>query len=368
MDAAEFQAAGLYDPEAPEAADRLALLRWLASRGATLEEMQEAHRARTLTALAGDLAIRPGPRVSLDEIAARLGADVERIAAVLLAAGLPPRRRDEPAYTADDAISIEALVRGAALFGDDAGRRLARVVGSALARVAEAAVSLYLSSVEEPLRRDGGHEIELARANLRAVHALDMVPAAMRGLLRAHVETAVRRLRRARGAGRLATARMTIGFVDLVGFTSLAHRLDASELGALVDRFEEAAHDVATARDGRVVKLIGDEVMFVAVDAAAACDIALALVERFAGDPAVAPRGGLAVGEVVVRGGDYYASAVNLASRIAELAVPGELLVTTEVAAEAASPALRFEPAGRRMLKGFAEPVRLFTVSRPPAT
>ena len=46
------------------------------------------------------------------------------------------------------------------------------------------------------------------------------------------------------------------------------------ELGDVIDRFEETAHDVVNVRDGRVVKLIGDEVMFVAVDAAAGCDIA----------------------------------------------------------------------------------------------
>jgi len=62
--------------------------------------------------------------------------------------------------------------------------------------------------------------------------------------------------------------------------------------------------------------------MFVAVDAGAACEIALTLLERFADDPAVTPRGGFAEGRLLMRGGDYYGSAVNLASRLGELAVP----------------------------------------------
>jgi adenylate cyclase len=134
-------------------------------------------------------------------------------------------------------------------------------------------------------------------------------------------------------------------------------------LAELIERFEDAAYDIAAARDGRVVKLIGDEVMFVARDAASACDIALTLVERFAGDPSVTPRGGLAIGELLLRGGDYYGPIVNLAARVADLAVPGELLVTLEVAA-AAGPAFRFEPAGKRMLRGFEEPVALHALAR----
>src|SRR5262249_47383881 len=158
------------------------------------------------------------------------------------------------------------------------------------------------------------------------------------------------------------THEFTVGFVDLVGFTPLSQQLSEAELAGVVERFEDTAYDVTTARDGRVVKLIGDEVMFVAGDAAAACDIALTLVERFAGDPSATPRGGLAYGNLLVRGGDYYGPIVNLASRLAELAVPNELLVTTGVADHARSPGLHFEPAGRRMPKGFDAPVTLLTV------
>jgi adenylate cyclase len=136
------------------------------------------------------------------------------------------------------------------------------------------------------------------------------------------------------------------------------------ELGVTIERFEETAHDVVTARGGRVVKLIGDEVMFVGLDAAAACDAALALLEHFEGDPSVTPRGALATGEPVIRGGDYYGPVVNLASRVAQLAVPKELLVTAEVAAASHGATLRFEPAGKRMLKGFDEPIVLLAVER----
>jgi adenylate cyclase len=83
-------------------------------------------------------------------------------------------------------------------------------------------------------------------------------------------------------------------------------------------------------------------------------------------DRAVTPRAGLAVGPLITRGGDYYGPVVNLASRIADLAVPSEILVTAELRdeAEKLSPALHFDPAGRRMLKGFDEPIELFSLTR----
>ena len=70
---------------------------------------------------------------------------------------------------------------------------------------------------------------------------------------------------------------------------------------------------------------------------------------------AVLPRAGIAYGEVLVRGGDYYGSVVNLASRLADQAVPQELLVTEQLAESATR--CTFEPAGRRVMKGFADPV-----------
>jgi adenylate cyclase len=178
------------------------------------------------------------------------------------------------------------------------------------------------------------------------------------------MEATIFRFRQLQLGRSVDTAHMTVGFVDLVGFTTLSGRMAPRELADTIERFEETAHDVVTARGCRLVKLIGDEVMFVALDATAACDAALALVEKFRGDATVTPRGALATGELVIRGGDYYGPVVNLASRVAELAVPNELLVTEAVAAHTQSIAFRFEPAGKRMLKGFDQPVALLSVER----
>jgi adenylate cyclase len=363
MTVAEYQAAGLYDPAAPNAADRLALLEWLAARGITLAQMVEAQRERTLSGIAGDLALRPGPRLTARDIARQHGLTVDQVLAVSLAAGLPPRTADEPGYTLGDGELFATFVGGAAMFGEAATLRFTRVIGSSLARIAEAAVSLFQVNVEGPLR-ESGSELAIAKENLRAIESLEGVRSLLREFFSSHIETAIRRLREARADVTLGMVRLAVGFVDLVGFTAIGRRFTPREFVTVVERFEETAYDTVAARDGRVVKLIGDEVMFVVRDPAAACEVALTLVERFADDPAVTPRGGLAWGEVLYRGGDYYGPTVNLAARLAQIAVPGELLVTTDVATESRRDALRFEPAGKRMLKGFDEPVALLAVAR----
>jgi adenylate cyclase len=365
MTATAFEAAGLYDPQAPNAADRLELLEWLAARGVTVEQMvARAARGHLLGGLAGDLALRPGERYTLTQVAERAGVPIERVRQLNLAAGLPPIPPAAPVFTDDDVLLFGGFAGRAALFGDAPVLRFVRTVGSSLARIAEAAVSLFLVNVEGPMLQDGRSERALAEANLHAIEGLSGVEVMLRSLFRTHMETAISRLRAACGGRSIDTTYMTIGFVDLVGFTTLSREMSARELATLVERFEEAAHDVVTARGGRLVKLIGDEVMFVALDAAAACDIALALFEQFASDASVTPRGALATGELVTRGGDYYGPVVNLAARVAQLAVPHELLVTPEVVAHAAASGLRCEPAGKRMLKGFDEPVALLTVER----
>jgi adenylate cyclase len=100
--------------------------------------------------------------------------------------------------------------------------------------------------------------------------------------------------------------------------------------------------------------------MFSAIDAEALCSIALALTEAAPSD--IPARGGLASGEVVASGGDLFGPVVNLASRIADIAIPGEVLVDSSVAQ--AAPSMSFEPAGRRSLKGFSEPVHVWTLTR----
>jgi adenylate cyclase len=362
----QLEAAGVYDPAAPDADDRLRLIEWLADHGATIEQMARYARAGALIALATELGRARGPRLGLEEASARVGLSAKQIEDVVFAVGLP-LDADDPILTEDDARSLAVFVAGEGLFGREAIRRFTQVVGASLARIAEAAVALSFVNLEGPIEQRGGGSVALAEARYRASESSRPLAEAIGHLFRAHLEVAGRRLRRMRRDDAPDSARLTVGFVDLVGFTSLTRQIDTRELGRIVDRFEETAHDVAASHGARIVKFVGDEVMFVTSEAAAACDIAVGLVERFADDVRVTPRGGLATGDVLIRSGDYYGPIVNLASRLAELAIPREVLVTEVLSAEAAGRGFHFEPAGRRVLKGFDAPVRLFAAERGSA-
>ena len=150
---------------------------------------------------------------------------------------------------------------------------------------------------------------------------------------RRHLQAATRRamLDRIRGSDGGISPVMAVGFADMVGFTMLSQHLGDDELAAVVSRFEELAHDTVVALGGRVVKMIGDEVMFVVQTATGAAEIGLSLAEAYSDDELLSDvRVGLAIGPVLVQDGDYYGPVVNLASRLVGVADPGTVLVSEE--------------------------------------
>lgn len=145
-----------------------------------------------------------------------------------------------------------------------------------------------------------------------------------------------------------------VGFADLVSFTQLVRRLSERDLARVVQRFELLASDVVTAHGGRVVKTVGDEVLFVAMSAAPAGAIALDLVEAMAEDDVLPDvRVGMASGQVVSRLGDVFGTTVNLASRLTAVARPGTVLVDGAIAASLARVSgFQMSPLRRRTLRG----------------
>jgi len=148
---------------------------------------------------------------------------------------------------------------------------------------------------------------------------------------------------------------LTVGFADLVSYSHLSHRLGQAGLARLVQRFEALAADVVTAGGGRVVKMIGDEILFTADCPATGALIALSLSERMARDDLVPDvRVGLAHGEVLHSMGDVYGVTVNLAGRLTRLAQPGTVLTdpgTARLLGEQAE--FVMFPQRRRHVRGF---------------
>jgi adenylate cyclase len=125
---------------------------------------------------------------------------------------------------------------------------------------------------------------------------------------------------------------LAVGFADLVGYTSRSRGMGGRELGAMIEDFESTAAEVIARHSGRVVKTVGDGVLFTAGTGVAAVEIGLELPEAWDAEDRPPLRTGAAFGGVLTRLGDVYSPVVNLASRLTSLARPGTLLVDRELA------------------------------------
>lgn len=327
-----FEALGVYDPTSPHARQQLELLEYLVSLGATADDLVGYRDG--LPGLAAVVALRGGPGLTASEAAKRVDISEEKLLHVTRAAGFAEPGPGDRVISEQLAGLAAGMADAEAVFGEDAVLQLVRVMGSAMARLADAIVSAFLVNVEPGVRHEDPVGLSVARANAEAATLVPTATAALEILLREHIVAARRTsLGDAVEAG-YETQRMCVGFVDLVGSTALAQRLTTRELGAVLTEFEHIAADSVTGLGGRVVKLIGDEVLFTAGDERSACMIALELAAAFDAHPVVPQvRAGVAAGEVALRDGDVFGPVVNLASRAVKLAGPGEVVTPMAVAA-----------------------------------
>ena len=355
VDAGELESLGLYDPTDENAALRLELLHYLIDLGASADDLT-VYRD-TLPGLAAVLAIRGGPLLTVEEVGQRSGLTIDEMRRFVRVAGFPDPEPGTPVFTEGTAALAGNASAVAEVFGEDAQYQLLRVMGSAMARFADAVVSAFLVNVEPAARREDPVGLGVARANVEAAALLPLVGPALDLLFRQHLLGAQRTVLADADLVGYETQRLVVGFVDLVGSTELGERLSLPDLGAVLTLFEELAADMVTAGGGRIVKLIGDQILYTSPGARPACTVALDLSAACDGHPLIpAVRGGLASGRVMMRDGDVFGPVVNLAARAVKVAQPGEVLVTADLA-EAAG--LRTEPRGHHRLKGVGSEVEL---------
>jgi class 3 adenylate cyclase len=155
-----------------------------------------------------------------------------------------------------------------------------------------------------------------------------------------------------------------IVFVDLSGFTRLAEeRGDQAAVGTAMS-LQRHANAVAGRRGGRLVKLLGDGALLRFSRVKESVEAALDLVETIGAGGSLSAHAGVHTGPVIERDLDIFGRSVNLASRIAAVAQRGEVLASQAVVDAVEGPSHRFERLDQRTLKGIAEPVTLFRVTR----
>ena len=261
------------------------------------------------------------------------GLPAEEIRHVWRSLGFPDPQPGEPVFSTVDLGNLAAvaeMIRSGAV-SPEVTYGMTRVIGSSMARVASALVDAVSAGGDRP-GRDRLPPADPAVALAEAGNVLGRFPAVLEQVWRRHLQDAARR-RLLRGDVEGGPG-LVVGFADLVGFTALAQQVSDEELAAVVDQFERLAYDVVVAGGGRVVKMIGDEVMFLVEDPVMAAEIAVGLADASRDAAGLGDvRVGLAIGPVLEREGDAYGATVNLASRATSIAYPGTVVVSPELRA-----------------------------------
>ena len=360
----DYEAEGLLDGlEGDERESRLALLERLRSDGADLEELRGAVSQGRLAVLPIERLLAGEPKYTAEEVSERSGVPIDVLERQWRSLGLAIGDRDEALLNAED---VESAHRMRTLLDagidEDAIAELGRTIAVAMSQFAAASRQIMAETYATGDDPEGDVSDRLAEnvrdavPARRADHGLRLQAAPARA-------AAARRLPAMRTSAPPSSARSGV-FADLVGFTSLGEELQPEQIGQVTGRLDEISREVATG-PVRLVKLIGDAAMLAAPDTPslleAMHDLLEAMGDEGEGYPLI--RAGVACGPVVTRGGDFYGSPVNVASRVTGIARPGSMLVTDEVR-EQVEDSYRFSRAGRKHLKGIHGTVELYRCRR----
>lgn len=269
------------------------------------------------------------------------------------------------ALTEADVLALRRLAGlvEAGLLSEPMAVQVARSTGQTTARLAEWQIDSFLEGLTEP------PEPGMTRTEVTYPLVELLLPELQEFLVyvwRRQLAAATGRVVQAADDEEMVDRRLAVGFADLVGFTRLTRRLEEEEeLGELVEAFETTSADLVAAHGGRLIKTLGDEVLYAADDAGTAAEIALRLIETLTHDETMpALRVGIAFGTVTTRMGDVFGTTVNLASRLTSIAPKDAVLVDGAFAEELArtgeapvSEAQLAEEAARAEKEGEAPPV-----------
>ncbi|MFD6531893.1 adenylate/guanylate cyclase domain-containing protein [Streptomyces sp. NPDC060184] len=285
------------------------------------------------------------------ELAERSGVGAGRTAQIWRALGFPMVEEDARVFTDADVEALRAGERliAAGLITEESEIMMARALGHHLSRLAEWEVHTLWSWIN----RESEFSLDGAKLMAHAAALLPEMERLQQHVWRRHLAAyAERVLAEAQEAAQTAPAGpgqdeplpdhegadvrdRAVGFTDMVGYTRMTRGLGNAELVRVLDLFEGLTGDVVAEGRGRVVKTIGDEVLFVCESASEAADIALELTARAGAEERLPQvRTGLAHGAVLSRFGDVYGAAVNIAARLTAVARPDTVLVNTELAGE----------------------------------
>jgi adenylate cyclase len=349
------------------AASQARVVARMRDRGHSLGELRKAAaEGRLAVGLAEDVFADDSEQMSVAEAAERTGVEEAFVERLLDLLGTPVGENRTLSEEDRKAIARLASVAEAGL-PLEAVLQLVRIYAQSVRRIADAEVRLVHLFVHEPMIREGksANDISEELSELAAKTAPTAVPLFKylhQRYLRYFMEQDVvghMEDEAAPGAD-IGEVKVAICFIDLTGFTRFTEEEGDVEALLVIESFTEAVRATLPAR-ADVVKSIGDEVMVVSPDPASLAEWAVGFISFFSDRPK--PRAGVHYAGAVFRDGDYFGSQVNLAHRVVNRALGGEVLVTDRVADSLEdNQEVELEAIGEVPLKGFPVPTPLFSV------
>lgn len=279
-----------------------------------------------------ELSFRPPPTLTAVEAAERAGFDLAAAKRIRRALGLPEVPDDELQFDDQEVAVLQVLkeITSSGVPFEDV-LVVARAYGRAMSRVADAETRVFRRHFVAPLATSGaGAEEIVDQLGPQVEELLELLREPLHYVHRRHLDVALQQLTAESDPG--GAADLAVGFVDLVDFSKISDDLEGGDLGDFVERFEELVIETCADFDVRMVKSIGDAVMFVSPDPVATVRCALTIVEAVESDELLPQaRAGLDAGELVPMGGDYFGRAANVAARATAFARSGTTLVTKQL-------------------------------------
>jgi adenylate cyclase len=251
--------------------------------------------------------------------------------------------------------------------------RWLRVYGESLRRIAETEADWWHTEIEVPHLTSGLDEAEVLEAASRwGDEMTSAIQQALLAIYHAHQEHAwtdvfvadVESVLDRAGLRPRTKTLPAMCFLDISGYTRLTEERGDEAAADLAARLTGSVQQVSERHGGKIVKWLGDGVMFHFRKAGPAVLAALEMVEEVSRSGLPPARVGVHAGPVVFQGGDYFGRTVNIAARIGEYARPGEVLVSQDVVDVAGLDDVDFTAIGPVELKGVSEPLPLHSACR----
>ena len=350
-----------------QAAAQARVVARMRERGYSLSDLKQAGKeGRLAFGLSENVFADKSETIPIADVAELTGFEEETIERTMIVLGTPLGQERELT-----GVDVEALLQMASVVESglpiEALLQLVRVYAQSVRRIADAEVRLFHLFVHEPMIRDGLGQVEMAEALGEVVQSTSPVAVPLfeylhRRYVRYFMEQdVVGHMEDEFGGGEdIGEVRITLCFIDLTGFTRFTEEEGDAEAYSVIEQFTDTV-EATLPPEANVVKTIGYEVMVVSPDPSSLTEWSVGFLSLF--DDRPKPRVGIHYGAAVFRDGDYFGGQVNLAHRVVNRALGGEVLVTGPVAQTIEDhPDLELDGIGEVVLKGFPVPTPLYLV------